>query len=221
MRSVLSLLSCALLLTATHGNKYDEDTGAECKEKAEKDYCLKDPQTYFDCPSTCALHLRPKSFTFGAFEYIDGPFFKFKLKELGSDKVVNFDDFDGEITIVSLIPLHPGMAQFHYDLLDHVLDVYKYVVNAVVIPMPGTDGVSITPKEGSKIHILDGGPDNELVVYFKNKISKMNSNRYDGTQLNSFVVSYDARHISMHVYPDMKEYRKFIEDQMEQMENEL
>lgn len=222
MRSVLfPLLLWALLLTASHGNKFDEDTGTECQAKAEKDYCLKDPQAYFDCPSTCALHLRPRSFTFGAFEKIDGPFFKFNLKELApSDKVVNFEDFDGEITIVSLIPLHPGMAQFHYNLLDHMLDVYKYVLNVVVIPMPGTDGVSITPREGSSVHILDP-EDNKLVQYLKNKITKMNADRFDEANLNSFVISYDARHISMHVYPDMQEYRKFIEDQLEQMENEL
>mmetsp|Transcript_16743 Transcript_16743/g.25488 ORF Transcript_16743/g.25488 Transcript_16743/m.25488 type:complete len:199 (-) Transcript_16743:12-608(-) len=172
-------------------NKFDEDKkGLNCKEVAEKDYCTKDPQTYFDCPATCAEHLRPQRPHWGGFERKESPFYEFNIKDVNG-KTIRFEDFDGHVTVVALVPLYPGLAPFHRELLEHVFDIYKktFVVSIVILPMKGQDGVTMGAlKEGSKVKMLEGVGDeeHELVKYLSKKIQK---GVFDASMLNSFIIS--------------------------------
>lgn len=216
MRNTLSLLVFLLSNLAVLGNKYDRDTGTDCEAKAEKEYCTKDPQTYFDCPITCAEYKRPQAETWGAFENKESPFYNYKFRDING-KTVEFENYDGEIVIVALIPMYPGLAQFHYELLQHVLDVYKYAVEVVILPMEGQDGVMIEPKAGSNIKILEGVADasHRLPVYLTRLIQE---GKFDPMVLNSFILSPTADHVTMHIQPDMRTYRKFIDHNLKEMD---
>eukprot|EP00545_Synedropsis_sp_CCMP1620_P008334 CAMPEP_0119014296 /NCGR_PEP_ID=MMETSP1176-20130426/9475_1 /TAXON_ID=265551 /ORGANISM="Synedropsis recta cf, Strain CCMP1620" /LENGTH=220 /DNA_ID=CAMNT_0006967451 /DNA_START=71 /DNA_END=730 /DNA_ORIENTATION=+ len=216
MRSVFSLLVLLLSGHVVLGNKYDHDTGSNCKEKAEKEYCTKDPHTYFECPITCAEYKKPQHETWGAHEAKESPFYNYAFKDING-KTIRFDNYDGEIVIVALIPMYPGLAQFHYELLNHVLDVYKYVVDVIVLPMEGQDGIMIEPKAGSRVKILEGVADgsHRLPVYLTRLIQE---GKFDPTVLNSFIISPSADHITMHIQPDMRTYRKFIDHNLKEME---
>lgn len=103
---VLSFLVVPYIVLASI--KFDEDKeGLNCNELAEKEYCTKDPQTYFDCPVTCAEHARPQRPHWGGFERKESPFYEFNLKDVNG-KTVRFEDFDGHVTVVALI------VSFHF-----------------------------------------------------------------------------------------------------------
>ena len=220
MRTFLQLLVLLLLpQLVVCDNKYDQDTAKDCQEKADEEYCTKDPQTYFECPITCAQHMRPQAAAWGGFEKKETPFYSFKMEDING-KVVDFEDFDGDIVLVAMVPMFPGLAQFHYELLQHVLDVYKYVVEVVVIPMQGQDGVTIEPKTGSSIRILEGVNDgNHKVVRYLSKF--IQEGKFDPSLLNTFIVSGLGNRITLHISPDMKTYRKFLDDELKEMETEL
>lgn len=168
---------------------------------------------------TCAKLGRPKDAAWGGFDKKESPFHEFKLRDY-QGKRVNFEDFEGEIVIVALVPMFPGMAQFHYDLLNHVLDVYQYGVHVVFVPMQGQDGIVIEPTEGSKIRILEGvnNGDHPLVRYLNKFIQP---GRFEWMKLNAFIVGPLGNRITLHMSPDIKTYRKFVDDEFNEMQAEL
>lgn len=217
---LLSLLLLLLLPRTAVSNKYDSDTGENCDEKAAKELCTTTPDTYFECPIACARHMRPKVADLGGYDKLDTPFYEFRWRDY-QGKRVNFEDFFGEIVIVASIPMLPGLAQFHYELLNHVLDVYKYGVEIVVVPMKGQDGIAIEPTKGSKIRILEGlenDASHKVVGYLSNKMQK---GKFNWKLLNAFILGPTGTHISLHVSPDMLTYRKFLDHELKEIKNEL
>mmetsp|Transcript_18175 Transcript_18175/g.20983 ORF Transcript_18175/g.20983 Transcript_18175/m.20983 type:complete len:234 (-) Transcript_18175:85-786(-) len=203
---------------------FDEDQASVdyCTEKAEKKLCTRDHNTYFECPITCASHNRPERPHWGGFEKKESPFYDFQLKDVNG-KVINFEDFDGQVTVVALVPLYPGLAAFHQKLLEHVFELYKrsFVVTVVLLPMVGQHGVSLEkPSKNSKLIMLDGVGDIEhpLVQYLSKKIQK---GVFDVTLLNSFIISPEGTHLEMHIDADLKMYRQYIESHIKDLDDEL
>jgi hypothetical protein len=214
---VLFLLPCL-----SQANKFDHDSASDCMERAKAGYCVKDDKTYAECPVTCADHHRPENPHWGGWEKGEPrPFYQFEFLE-ATGKTLHFSDFEGQVTIVALVPLLPGLADFHYKLLDHVLVVYQhtFVVSVVVLPMPGQDGIELQHHQHSQVKLLQGvgSEDHALVKYLSGKIQ---TGKFDPAQLNVFIVSPEGNHIEMHVSPDMAMYRKYIESQLKQIDEEL
>ena len=217
------LVVILLLLILSHtavSNKFDSDTGENCEQKAAKELCTTTPDTYYECPITCARRVRPERAAWGGFDSIDSPFYQFRWRDYRG-KMVNFEDFDGEIVIVAAIPMLPGLAQYNYDLLNHVLDVYKYGVEVVVVPMKGQDGIAIEPTEGSRIRILEGlknDASHKVVSYLAHFIQK---GKFDSKLLNAFIVGPLGNRITLHISPDMLTYRKYVDFELKEMDVEL
>ena len=217
---LLVILLLLILTYAAVSNKFDSDTGENCDQKAAKELCTTTPDTYFECPITCARRVRPERAAWGGFDSSDSPFYQFRWRDY-QGKRVNFEDFDGEIVIVATIPMLPGLAQYNYDLLNHVLDVYKYGVEVVVVPMKGQDGIAIEPKEGSRIRILEGlenDANHKVVSYLAKFIQK---GKFDGKLLNAFIVGPLGNRITLHISPDMLTYRKYVDIELNEMDTEL
>jgi Glutathione peroxidase len=218
--TTLSLFSQFTLTLSDPSRYYDSDTMENCFEAANNGSCTKDPQAYYRCPLTCAKHMRPKDAAWGGFEKTESPFYEFRWRDYRG-KMVNFEDYEGEIVIVAMIPMYPGLAQFHYELLNHMLDVYKYGVEVLIIPMKGGDEtVEFHPTQNSRIRILEGINDGDhAVVKYLSKF--IQAGKFDWKLLNAFIIGPLGNRITLHISPDIKTYVKFLDDEFNEMKKEL
>jgi hypothetical protein len=219
--SFLSQIPYVLSLIPSHFE--DSESKETCWEAANMGSCIQDPHTYYQCPWTCAKHMRPKDAAWGGFEKTESPFYEFRWKDY-QGKMIDFEDLEGEIVVVAMIPMYPGLAQFHYELLNHILDVYKYGVQVIIIPMKGApedqQGLMIQPTPNSRIRILEGINDgNHAVVRYLSKF--IQAGKFDWTLLNSFIIGPLGNRITLHISPDIKTYLKFLDDEFNEMTKEL
>lgn len=200
----------------------DRDTGVYCQEKAESEYCIKDPNAFFDCPIVCANHLQPTNPSWGGFEsQTDSPFFELRQATV-EGKVFDFGDLEGSIAMVVLVPLYPGLAPYYQKLLQHLQTMYPYLVRILILPMPGQDGIELHPdnhdQEQQPLVVLLEPVDetkvssHPVVSYLSSKIQK---GVFDPTLVNAFIVSPNGNHIEMHMSPTMARLQKRIKSNIQ------
>ena len=145
---LLSALFCLFSLATAYD--WDKDTIGNCEDYL--DTCQSDPSTYYQCPIACAEHLgndrlvRGKSPLPGGF---DRQFWNNEHHEM-----VRFDRFRGSVTLVAVLPLLPGMAQFYVDLL-HQVKKDNPTIECVVLPFTQDPDVSIQMPPNSPCLLLE------------------------------------------------------------------
>jgi hypothetical protein len=70
-------------------------------------------------------------------------------------KRVNTDRFEGYVTVVSIIPLLPGMAVYYYEMMEHLHSVFAPKVEFVVIPIDHEQGIHIVLQNHAKVVMLE------------------------------------------------------------------
>jgi hypothetical protein len=103
---VLSLLLA--VAAVAWGFRFDHDTGQNCKERTQD--CSTDKTTYFQCPITCAKALEPESGATSSGPLNDEAFYDLQAKD-ANGKTVNFEKFEGYVTVIAAIPLLKGTIQ--------------------------------------------------------------------------------------------------------------
>ena len=221
VRALSSFLCLCLLLSqlptvAASQHDLSRDTGELCQEKAAAEYCIKDPNTFFECPIACMDHLRPEHASWGGYEsHTDPPFYDFSVNG------VDFDRFEGMITIVAAIPLYPGLIDYYHVLLQRLQDINPYLVDIVLIPTTGQDGIELkddvpdeaaqtSKKKKKKVLVLRRA--DKVVDYLQSNIQE---GKFDPTKPNVFIVSPQGDHIQMHIAPTMTRLQDMIRSQTE------
>jgi len=146
-------------------------------------------------------------------------FYHFSFKDT-SEKVIKFATLDGHVVIAAAIPLLPGLAQFHYDMLDHLQQMHPWTLEVIVIPMEGQDGIEIEPREGSKVKILLNHDTHyhPLLQYMRGLQERRDI--FSTEQANIFTVSYDGDYVSLHVSPTITTIQEHVMDLLKEMEEE-
>lgn len=151
----LSVLVATFLPPCGATFTWDKDTLENCEERKNAGRCFKDTTTFYQCPLTCSEDIQDAGFiTQGEADDAE-LFWELELSMPGSKKLT-FDRFEGYVTLAVVIPLMPGMAQYYYDMLEHIHKVYPFTIEILVFPIRREDypDVQLTVPEKTKIIML-------------------------------------------------------------------
>jgi hypothetical protein len=234
----LLLLSLTTTMT-TSAFQYQQDTYEHCEEEVAA--CTKSPTFWYQCPITCSKAL---ALEVSIFEVKEGdPEDLYRLQVTKHDKrtILELEDFEGYVTMYAVLPLLPGMAQFYYELLEHVQGIYKYTVQTLVEPhkvVPDVvvddstnsndddDDMSILePLPNAKTILLQPSQNNEasdLLQYMLEAGELMAGNDYGSTfhgdRVTIFLVSADGKFIERLISPTMTLLERRIAVFLKQLE---
>jgi hypothetical protein len=117
----------------------DKDTRDDCTERVhECQTSATDHRFFLQCPMTCAMEMAHPG-GIGRTTKDPEEFFYNHVVTTVEGKEIALDDLvDGYVSLFAMIPmLHPdsGMAQYYYELLEHVAALFKYTLQIVVVPI--------------------------------------------------------------------------------------
>jgi len=145
--SLSSLLLLLLLLSMVFHNNiltpvsatftWDHDSREDCEER--KNQCTLDAVTYYQCPVTCSSGLKVSGSPPSGVVTSDPDDIYELSTPLPNGKTLSWDRFEGSITLVVVIPLLPGMAQYYYDMMEHLHNVFPYTLEIVIFPIRRQD----------------------------------------------------------------------------------
>jgi hypothetical protein len=65
------------------------------------------------------------------------------------------DRFEGYVTVISILPLLPGMAFYYYEMMETLHEQFGLKVEFVIIPIDVGEGIHIKPRAKPKVVILE------------------------------------------------------------------
>ena len=200
-----------LLVTATF--QWDHDSLDDCRERYEAGQCTQDDTTFYQCPLACTVHTQDAgSRTQGETEDPDG---MFELSTpLPGGKTLAWDRFEGYVTVAVVIPLLPGMAQYYFDMMEHLHSVYPYTLEIVVFPVrredhpkvqlkiPDTSKIVVVAeleREGDKIE----SKSNPVLEYLEEVIYPGNAGFVFTDRVTTYMISMNAKFIEKDASPTL------------------
>ena len=133
--------------------QFKKDTGEDCSsvqvEDCQQERGEREQKVWFSCPLTCADRLSMEG-SMAEIHETPEAFFQFPVKPLlpmNDDNPphshshfpsppLSLEDYEGYVTVVAVVPTaYPGMAQFQYQLLEHVASVYPFTVQILLVPL--------------------------------------------------------------------------------------
>ncbi len=229
----IALLSSLLLLPASLAFHFDEDTGSNCPERATAGDCVKDSITFYECAHSCTKHyhreFNPEEQSDGHVDFPDY-FYSLDMPLAGQDpnakkkKVVHFDRFEDYIVVVAVVPLVPGMAQYTYDMLDHLQKTFPYTLEVLYMPLLAHEkdeetAPKLVTKPNSKIIVTETQYHRDNFIYYfhvsalnhltKNALSSRDR-ELDRDRATVFVVSINGKIIERMEQPSLVQLDKYV-----------
>jgi hypothetical protein len=87
---------------------------------------------WYSCPISCAKYLELEGCMA---EQRTDPEQLYELHAKRSDVVsMSLEENEGYVTLYAVIPMLPGMAQYYYNAIEHIANIYKYTLVAMILP---------------------------------------------------------------------------------------
>jgi len=246
MRSKESFLLFFLLLSISSyegvlGNKgyFDNDTSEDCGEIARAGKCVQDAETFSKCGLSCSKFYDPGNVGVDSYETLGfeqdeksyklqgdvtntaelDDFYELEIKLAKNGKTMSFDDFDGMVTVIAVVPLIPGMAQYYYDMFHRVRNVFPFTIELVLLPVrtSGYNEVPTLPPK-SKVHLSVDVTEEDRgdVMNFIDKCFKPGERKIDFDRVTFYIMGisgYTERKIS----PTIEAIERLIKHYVDEM----
>jgi hypothetical protein len=223
----LLLLLLVVVLSPLVGGtfQWDKDSLLDCHQREEAGQCTQDGVTFYQCPISCTSKLRFAGMRTHGEANDPEDFFELSTP-LVNGKKLTFDRFEGYVTMIIVIPLVPGMAQYYYDMLEHLHKIYPFTIEMIIFPvrLPGNPQVQLHVLEGSKITVLpelqkegDKIESNPVLKYLENTIHPSNDSIFTD-RVTLYIVSYNARFIEKEASPTLDFLEHLIQHYIAEME---
>ena len=200
--SAVVLLSICVIFqwqaSLVSGFEFDHDVDARlCEKEISKSskVCTSNSTMWFSCPISCADALHGGRGTMAEERNDPEQFYELHVEKVEAGASYNvrkgtsrsLEDNEGYITMYAVLPMLPGMAEYYYHAIEHIAQVYKYTVVAMILPYYDTtdenhDAISILESiaesrnafEKPKSILLTGydargQPDNEVLEYLQSR----------------------------------------------------
>eukprot|EP00536_Pseudo-nitzschia_multiseries_P009031 jgi/Psemu1/241747/estExt_Genewise1.C_2440050 len=92
---------------------------------------------WFSCPISCATVLFGSRGTMAEERNDPKQFYDFRAKRATAASDMSLEENEGYITLFAVLPIRPGMTQYYYNAIEHIANVYKYTVVAMILPVHG------------------------------------------------------------------------------------
>lgn len=147
------------------GYEFDRDVDAEqCKKDiiADLDVCTSNSTMWFSCPTSCARAFNGGRGTMAEERSYPERFYELHAKRMSSSAGMDYnegndislEDNEGYVTLYAVLPILPGMAEYYYDAIEHIAQVYKYTLVAMILPYYDTNNEEDGSKVASSTSIL-------------------------------------------------------------------
>jgi hypothetical protein len=197
-----------------------------CQQRVDE--CTNSRSMWYKCPISCSQHFEREGYMA---EERSSPEQFFNLKATrqvvvndrrdANSLTMSMDDNEGYITLYAILPLIQGMAQYYYDAIEHVANVYRYTLVAMILPYPtltpndedATDSVKniLIPVEKSKSILLQQPPthrDHPDVLQYILTREVVAGNHFDIAlaldRPTIFLISHNGMYIERLVAPTME-----------------
>ena len=221
---VVFFLTCTAM---SHGFIFDMDTRDDCLQQT-KEACLSDPDLYFQCAMTCSQH----TFVEGYIGEAQDPEEVFGLQVTTAEgKKISLEDYEGYVTLFAVVPLLPGMAQYYYEMLEHVNKVFSYTVEILLFPWNVNDPkrVSLKPHDDAHKH------QSKKVILLEESMQPCEAmeflaslqpyiGTYDPTiemdRVSIFMISSDGKYVERLISPSMSILERRLQVFLKQLDEE-
>jgi hypothetical protein len=136
--------------------------------------------------------------------------------------ILELEDFEGYVTLYAIIPLMQGMAQFYYEMLEHVQLIFPYTVEVLVAPYNvGRSEVKIKPHEKPKTILLKEEKEPTPMMAYLNQAKTTHGNvenRLYFDRVTIFLVASDGMFVERVVSPTMSLLEQRISSFLKQLE---
>lgn len=245
MIKMMSLLSIAVFVLALANVVSSTDTDVmdrldNCDELVKKQECLTNPEQMMrDCPLACRKWQESRYKVESTYIHEDEPpFFQLSAKN-ATGSTLDFDMFDGYLTIVSnvLKSCVPGQMEHIFAMMEHLHDVWPYALEVLIFPFStperdeevkqfqmsiGCDSYDdAMKKKGRRIHVMEeaklNGDDAHPV--YKYLVKQFQRKLVDGKiptdTATFFIITPDGDHIEMHLGASPERIKHTIATHME------
>jgi hypothetical protein len=142
---------------------FDTDIREDCRSLLV--YCTSElfAHVYLQCPKSCSKLLEEEGMIGTAHENPDALWDNNNdnndnnvgTLRTYSGKRIDSDRFEGYVTVISIVPLLPGMAVYFYEMMEHLHSVFAPKVEFVVIPLDLEQGIHISLREHPSVVVLE------------------------------------------------------------------
>lgn len=227
MKCPILVSTTCLFLWASYslGFQFDVDKLDDCKEREAAGKCTADSTTFFQCPIACTENLKSAGMRTQGEAHEPDDFFQLEVP-ISSTQKLSFDRFEGYITLVVVLPLVPGMAQYYYEMMEHIHSVYPYTLEMVMFPVRRDDypDLQIKIKPDTKLVWLpelakngDKIESNPVLEYLEHTIYP-GSNAIFTDRVTTYIVSYNAGFVEKEASPTLKYLEGLIEHYRSEMD---
>lgn len=226
------LVQFIVLLALTGAQKYriDRDTANDCDDRLGT--CRSSPNTFLECPISCATALAPPQLMVQGIADQRDRFYQFQFP-LADGSMLDFDRFDGYITIIAALPMLPGMAQHYYEMAEFLVEREPYRTACLILPFYSTEpGVTSSDAElqlvnRPKCHILPSFRserlrDHPMIDYIDSVRRRMDPpfvTLNDRTTM--YMVNHDGHLHERRVTPTLDKMLKVLQHYYDIMDREL
>jgi hypothetical protein len=134
---------------------FDTDIREDCRNLLV--HCQSDmfAHVYLQCPKSCSKLLEIEGMKGTANDNKADALYNVGTLRTYQGKRINANCFEGYVTVVSIVPLLPGMAIYYYEMMEHLHKVFAPKVEFVVVPIDHKQGIHIALHDHAKVVILE------------------------------------------------------------------
>jgi hypothetical protein len=148
-------VDATILTSSKPYGTFDQDSREDCRPMLLQ-YCQSDlyGHIYVQCAKSCTDYLHATAGGGDMVGTIDNEDALYQLPPLRlynnkyHNNKLDMERFEGSVTLVAIVPLIPGMAAYHYELLLHVHETFAPHLECIIIPID----------HGHEIHIKERQP---------------------------------------------------------------
>jgi hypothetical protein len=133
---------------------FDTDIRKDCRSLLM--HCQSEvfSQVYVQCPAMCTKYLQQEGMKGTADHNPEALYGVGTLRTFQGPRI-DADRFEGYVTVISLLPLLPGMAFYYYEMMETLHEQFGRQVEFVIIPIDVGEGIHIKPRAKPNVVILE------------------------------------------------------------------
>lgn len=189
---------------------------------------------YLQCPALCTKYLQLPGMK-GTAEHNPDALWEVGRLRTQSGAVINAERFEGFVTVVSILPLLPGMAAYYYEMMEYLHSRFTPKVEFVVIPIDVGERWHIKLHKKPKVVVLEeeSAIDTHPWVKhltsikprsgaaFKDHLDRVGQVELETDRLNVYIVSADGYFVERLTVPTMETLQRTIAVYIKTMDYEL
>jgi hypothetical protein len=152
-------VDATILTSSKPYGTFDQDSREDCRPMLLQ-YCQSDlyGHIYVQCAKSCTDYLHATAGGGDMVGTIDNEDALYQLPPLRlynnnnnnnnhNNNKLDMERFEGSVTVVAIVPLIPGMAAYHYEVLLHVHETFAPHLECIIIPIDHGHGIHIKEKQ--------------------------------------------------------------------------